>query len=166
MNKEEIIIDGVNVKDCKRRIGKNSYCRYFKRLCADNNFNCIWKQHERLKEENERLRKINYELAEEHKTIGQDLYAEIKNYRKEKENLKEENARLKKIKDDFFKQAEISHQAVQDKNKIIELETVIQEIKELVSTDYIKNKKQLVQNYDCLDNFMQKIEDKCNEVQQ
>ena len=57
MNKEEIIIDGVNVKDCKRRIGKNSYCRYFKRPCADNNFNCIWKQHERLKEENEKLKK-------------------------------------------------------------------------------------------------------------
>lgn len=81
--------------------------------------------------------------------------------------LKEENARLKKIKDDFFKQAEISHQAVQDKNKIIQkLETVILEIKQLVSTDYIKTKKQLVQNYDCLDNFMQKIEDKCNEVNQ
>lgn len=46
------------------------------------------------------------------------------------------------------------------------LKTVIQDIKQLVSTDYIKNKKQLVQNYDCLDNFMQKIEDKCNEVNQ
>ena len=73
--------------------------------------------------------------------------------------------RLKEIKDDFFKQAEISHQAVLDKNNIIEkLETIIQEIKQLVSTDYIQNKKELVQNYDFLDNFMQKIEDKCNEV--
>ena len=43
-----------------------------------------------------KLIKINNELAEEHKTIGQDLYAEIKNYRKEKENLKEENKELKK----------------------------------------------------------------------
>ena len=64
MNKEEIIIDGVNVKDCKRRIGKNSYCRYFKRPCADNNFNCIWKQHERLKEENARLKKTLQELED------------------------------------------------------------------------------------------------------
>ena len=38
---EEIIIDGVNVKDCERRIGKNNFCRYFKRNCADNNYNCI-----------------------------------------------------------------------------------------------------------------------------
>lgn len=53
---EEIIIDGVNVKDCRRRIGKNSYCRYFKRSCADNNFNCIWKQHGRLKEKNTKLK--------------------------------------------------------------------------------------------------------------
>lgn len=64
MTKEEIIIDGVNVKDCKRRIGKNSYCRYFKRPCADNNFNCIWKQHERLKEENEKLKKTLQKLED------------------------------------------------------------------------------------------------------
>lgn len=62
MDKEEIIIDGVNVKDCKRRIGKNSYCRYFKRPCTDNNFNCIWKQHGRLKEENEELKKYIKDL--------------------------------------------------------------------------------------------------------
>ena len=56
MINKEIIIDGVNVKDCKRRIGKNSYCRYFKRPCADNNFNCIWKQLKRLEKENEELK--------------------------------------------------------------------------------------------------------------
>lgn len=43
-------------------------------------------------------------------------------------------------------------------------QNALQEIKTLVTTDYIQNKKQLVQNYDCLDNFMQKIEEKCNEV--
>ena len=43
-------------------------------------------------------------------------------------------------------------------------QNVLQEIKTLVTSDYIQNKKQLVQNYDCLDNFMQKIEDKCGEV--
>ena len=43
-DKEQIIIDGVDVKNCRRRIGKNNYCRYFKRLCSENNFNCVWKQ--------------------------------------------------------------------------------------------------------------------------
>lgn len=43
-------------------------------------------------------------------------------------------------------------------------QNALQEIKTLVTTDYIQIKRQLVQNYDCLDNFMQKIEDKCGEV--
>ena len=43
-------------------------------------------------------------------------------------------------------------------------QNALQGIKTLVTIDYIQIKKQLVQNYDCLDNFMQKIEDKCNEV--
>lgn len=43
-------------------------------------------------------------------------------------------------------------------------QNILQEIKNLVTTDYIQIKRQLVQKYDCLDNFMQKIEDKCNEV--
>lgn len=92
MDKEEIIIDGVNVKDCKRRIGKNSYCRYFKRRCADNNFNCIWKQHERLKEENEKLTetcesllRIQYTLANGCKKYSNCL-EEIKAYCKSCEN--------------------------------------------------------------------------------
>ena len=86
MTKEEIIIDGVNVKDCKRRIGKNSYCRYFKRPCADNNFNCIWKQHKRLKEENQKLTetyesllRIQYTLANSCKKYSNCL-EEIKAY--------------------------------------------------------------------------------------
>lgn len=55
-NKEQIIIDGVDVKDCRRRIGKNSYCRYFKRLCSDNNVNCVWKQLARKTQECEELK--------------------------------------------------------------------------------------------------------------
>jgi hypothetical protein len=68
---EKIIIDGVNVKDCKRRIGKNSYCRYFKRPCADNNFNCIWKQYERLKEENEKQKEQIKQLEDFIKSDGE-----------------------------------------------------------------------------------------------
>ena len=43
-------------------------------------------------------------------------------------------------------------------------QNTLQDIKTLVTTDYIQIKRQLVQNYDCLDSFMQKIEDKCSEV--
>lgn len=40
----------------------------------------------------------------------------------------------------------------------------IKEIKEMVTRHYYQSKKELVQNYDLLNCFMQKIEDKCNEV--
>ena len=55
-DKEQIIIDGVDVKNCRRRIGKNNYCRYFKRLCSENNFNCVWKQLARKTQECEELK--------------------------------------------------------------------------------------------------------------
>lgn len=57
MDKEKIIIDGVDVKNCRRRIGKNNYCRYFKRLCSENNFNCVWKQLARKTQECEELKR-------------------------------------------------------------------------------------------------------------
>ena len=55
MTDKQIIIDGVNVKDCKRRIGKDNYCRYYKRLCSENNYNCIWKKYYRKEQECEEL---------------------------------------------------------------------------------------------------------------
>ena len=55
-NNEQIIIDGVDVKDCKRRIGKENYCRYYKRPCAENNYNCIWKKYLRKEQECEELK--------------------------------------------------------------------------------------------------------------
>ena len=57
MTDKQIIIDGVNVKDCKRRIGKDNFCRYYKRPCAENNYNCIWKKYLRKEQECEELRK-------------------------------------------------------------------------------------------------------------
>ena len=51
MTDKQIIIDGVNVKDCKRRIGKDNFCRYYKRPCAENNYNCIWKKYLRKEQE-------------------------------------------------------------------------------------------------------------------
>lgn len=56
-----------------------------------------------------------------------------------------------KVKDCYYKQLKRTQNALQD-------------IKEMVTKHYLQNKKQLVQNCDCLDNFMQKIEDKCGEV--
>ena len=73
---EKIIIDGVNVAGCRRRIGKNSYCRYFKRPCADNNFNCIWKQKARLEQENERLKE---EILNLHKEMTEWLDEKVLN---------------------------------------------------------------------------------------
>lgn len=51
MTDKQIIIDGVDIKDCKRRIGKDNYCRYYKRPCSENNYNCIWKKYLRKEQE-------------------------------------------------------------------------------------------------------------------
>ena len=57
MDEKPIMIDGVDIKNCKRRIGKDNYCRYYKRLCSENNFNCIWKKYLRKAQECEDLKK-------------------------------------------------------------------------------------------------------------
>ena len=91
-------------------------------------------------------------------------YAELK---KENDQLKEVAAK-RLIDEGVFintldKLRKIIDEKLEKENK---LTNALQDIKTLVTTDYIQNKKQLVQNYDCLDNFMQKIEEKCNEVNQ
>ena len=73
MDNKQIIIDGVNIKDCKRRIGKDNYCRYYKRPCSENNFNCIWKKYLRKEQECEAFKNclINIkEIAEENIRIA------------------------------------------------------------------------------------------------
>lgn len=85
---EEIIIDGVNVKDCERRIGKNNFCRYFKRNCADNNYNCIWKKCLRLEQENERLRGTDGNIHPD------SAYYKIKKLEIENEELKQANKKM------------------------------------------------------------------------
>ena len=86
MENKQIIIDGVNVKDCKRRIGKDNFCRYHKRPCAENNYNCIWKKYLRKEQECE-------ELKEKVKKYGEINEQETKDYAE----LKAENEELKKI---------------------------------------------------------------------
>ena len=61
---KQIIIDGVDIKDCKRRIGKDNYCRYYKRPCAENNYNCIWKKYLRKEQECEELKTTLAEIKE------------------------------------------------------------------------------------------------------
>ena len=56
MTDKQIIIDGVDVKDCKRRIGKDNFCRYYKRPCTENNYNCVWKKYLRKEQECEELK--------------------------------------------------------------------------------------------------------------
>ena len=65
MTDKQIIIDGVNVKDCKRRIGKDNFCRYYKRPCAENNYNCIWKKYLRKEQECEELKKNIIEIQQD-----------------------------------------------------------------------------------------------------
>lgn len=92
MTDKQIIIDGVDVKDCKRRIGKDNFCRYYKRPCAENNYNCIWKKNLRKEQECE---KKSWEIG--------NLGYKIKNQRKEinirleqLDQLKGENVRVLK----------------------------------------------------------------------
>jgi hypothetical protein len=75
------------------------------------------------------------------------------------DKLKEENKHYKQIAQHH------GDMSIKYTNKCAKYKQILQDIKKLVTTDYIQIKRQLVQNYDLLDNFMQKIEDKCNEVQ-
>ena len=87
MTDKQIIIDGVDIKDCKRRIGKDNFCRYYKRPCAENNYNCIWKKYLRKEQECEELKeyeksllnviddlqKTKNEWQEKYNDLGQDF---------------------------------------------------------------------------------------------
>ena len=86
-DKEQIIIDGVNVKDCRRRIGKNSYCRYFKRLCSDNNVNCVWKQLARKTQECENLKAEEKYLKQCCQKAGEELAKHSFDYDGKEKNL-------------------------------------------------------------------------------
>lgn len=131
--------------DTKRNNGR---CISYNRMAED--------YERRLKEENVKLKQqleidknqINYFIEENEK-----LKTQYNCYACGNCKGKEDYINLEKHHVELRKQFDKYHNALQD-------------IKTLVTTDYIQIKKQLVQNYDCLDNFMQKIEDKCNEVNQ
>ena len=89
MTDKQIIIDGIDVKDCKRRIGKDNFCRYCKRPCAENNYNCIWKKYLRKEQECETLAsQLDFEVQKKEclEQECEELKAEVK---KQKEIAKE-----------------------------------------------------------------------------
>ena len=97
MTDKQIIIDGVNVKDCKRRIGKDNFCRYHKRPCAENNYNCIWKKYLRkeqeLQEAMDNYVQLDLQRVKEYNELV-DLY---KAKEQECEELKETLTEIKEI---------------------------------------------------------------------
>lgn len=87
MENKEIYIDGVDVSGCIHYKNKNCIADYcltdmpFGEAKCEKNPNCHYKNWQRKEQECEELLKFNNSLVEEHKTIGNDLYKEIKDYR-------------------------------------------------------------------------------------
>lgn len=137
---DKIIIDGVDV----------SKCEYIN--CCDKKTKCIILQDD-ICADSQYCKGCNC------------YYKQLKQVEKENEQLKEVAAKRLIEKGVFIstldKLRKIIDEKLEKENKLI---NTLQDIKTLVTTDYIQIKRQLVQNYDLLDNFMQKIEDKCSEV--
>ena len=93
MTDKQIIIDGVNVKGCKRRIGKDNYCRYYKRPCSENNYNCVWKKYLRKEQECERLK----EDIERWKSNFNGKVSAIEELLQQLDQLKQILAKIKEI---------------------------------------------------------------------
>lgn len=137
---DKIIIDGVDVSECE----------YIN--CCDKKTKCIILQDDIC--------------ADSQYCEGCNCYyKQLKQVEKENDQLKEVAAKRLIEKGVFISTLDKLRKIIDEKlEKENKLTNTLQDIKTLVTTDYIQIKKQLVQNYDCLDNFMQKIEDKCGEV--
>ena len=163
MTDKQIIIDGVNIKDCKRRIGKDNFCRYYKRPCAENNYNCIWKKYlrkeqecEELKEDRERwksnfngkvsaieelLKQLDQLKAEneELKTMLKDLSYENQKFCYQ---IEEQTKQLEPFKDEYFKRldnvviAELAKKSIRITAENSKLEQTLAEIKEIAEKAY------------------------------
>lgn len=115
-------------------------------------------ENEKLKEEIKKLIEINHKLAEEHKTIGQDLYAEIKNYRKENEKLKKE---LDKIGIEHENYDNVMYWQMKKEQDIYK--KCLEEIKEIAKGINCNGCESTDCNR-CYDNFRNKINKKISEV--
>lgn len=141
MTDKQIIIDGVDVSGCEYYNKDDKTCR-------------------------EVNGKYETDICDFDKCENSNCYyKQLKQVEKENDQLKEVAAKRLIEKGVFIstldKLRKIIDEKLEKENKLI---NTLQDIKTLVTTDYIQSKRQLVQNYDCLDNFMQKIEDKCGEV--
>lgn len=129
-DKEKIIIDGVDVKNCRRRIGKNNYCRYFKRLCSENNFNCVWKQLARKTQECEGLKEKNTLLESQMAFNLSEMGIRLGNEVNRSETLLKELKRFDKIKDEF---REMSEKLKSENDRYRKALEEIEEIVEIVN---------------------------------
>lgn len=168
MTDKQIIIDGVNVKDCKRRIGKDNYCRYYKRPCAENNYNCIWKKYLRKEQECEELKK-QLERKEEnyqkllnksnkyiHNLVDENVQ-DISNLGRQLDQLKADNEHLSE------KEEEAKHyleEAEKFKNCLIEIKEIAEKTLNMVDykTYFKRDNKSLKQEgFKALNEILQKI---------
>lgn len=129
MTDKQIIIDGVDVKYCKRRIGKDNFCRYYKRPCAENNYNCIWKKYLRKEQEYEELRKYHNKCCEEFEREKQNLIDKYNQFSKDffiGKYCKKEYCELLKAKEQELQQAmdnyvQLDLQRVKEYNELVDL---------------------------------------------
>ena len=136
MDEQKIIIDDVNIKDCKRRIGKDNYCRYYKRPCSENNFNCIWKKYLRKEQECNKLY-IQLKSDEEyHKEEENTLRKIIKNKEKRNIELYKENNKLQQTLTEIKEIAEqisLPMGTGKSSNRVILANQILQKIKEVLN---------------------------------
>ena len=143
-DKQIIIIDGVDIKNCKRRIGKDNYCRYYKRPCAENNYNCIWKKYLRkeqeLQEAMDNYVQLDLQRVKEYNELV-DLY-------KAKEQECEE---LKKAIDGLLKiQYQLADSCTKYEQTLAEIKEILKEIcMEECSFDWNKTSKKHCGDCDC-----------------
>lgn len=88
-----------------------------------------------------------------------DLYKDLQQVKLENEDLKKHNEELTKIKNEFFRQAEISHEAVMNKNNIIEqLEKEIENNRNLTTNKRMEEINKQNKYKKCIDEIKEHIE--------
>ena len=166
MTDKQIIIDGVDIKNCKRRIGKDNYCRYYKRLCSENNYNCIWKKYLR-KEQEVQQAMDNY--------VQLDLQR-VKEYNELVDLYKAKEQECEELKEKVKKYGEINEQETKDyaelKAENEELKKIINEAKsssldlqsflvgEAVQNEYEQQLDQLKKTNEELKNIIKSLQNK------
>ena len=141
MTDKQIVIDGVDIKDCKRRIGKDNFCRYYKRPCAENNYNCIWKKYLRKEQECERLKLDLIEARAHGDYLNNSALSEtLKIVSEQCDQLKAKNIKISKTLIEIKEIAEKLKNFYEELGKcedltVVRLKQILQKISE-VSNDW------------------------------